>query len=65
MEQPNLITQLTALAHTLEPSHPQAPALLRWATEAAQRCKKDSWWRVLHKRWGPKRLESLWNRAER
>ncbi len=37
----------------------------RWATEAAQRCKKDSWWRLLHKRWGPKRLESLWNRAER
>ena len=37
----------------------------RWATEAAQRCKKDSWWRLLHQRWGPKRLESLWNRAER
>ena len=37
----------------------------RWATEAAQRCKKDSWWRLLHKRWAPKRLESLWNRAER
>ena len=25
--------------------------------EAAQRCKKDSWWRLLHKRWRPKRLE--------
>ena len=36
-----------------------------WATEATQRCKKDSWWRLLHKRWRPKRLESLWNRAER
>ena len=36
-----------------------------WATEATQRCKKDSWWRLLHKRWTPKRLESLWNRAER
>ena len=31
MEQPNLITQLSALAHTLGPSHPQAPPLLRWA----------------------------------
>ena len=31
MEQPNLTTQLAALAHALEPSHPQAPALLRWA----------------------------------
>jgi len=37
----------------------------RWATKAAQRCKNDSWWRLLHKRWRPKRLESLWNRAER
>ena len=37
----------------------------RSATEAAQRCKKDSWWRLLHKRWMPKRLVSLWNRAER
>ena len=34
-----------------------------WATEAAQRCKKDSWWRLLHKRWRPKRLENLLNRA--
>lgn len=31
MEQPNLTTQLAALAHALGPSHPQAPALLRWA----------------------------------
>ena len=31
MEQPNLIAQLSALAHTLGSSHPQAPALLRWA----------------------------------
>ena len=31
MEQPNLITQLSALAQTLEPSHPQALPLLRWA----------------------------------
>ena len=31
MEQPNLTTQLAALANALEPSHPQAPALLRWA----------------------------------
>ena len=31
MEKPNLSAQLAALAHTLEPSHPQAPALLRWA----------------------------------
>ena len=31
MEQPNLTTQLAALAHALEPSHPQAPALVRWA----------------------------------
>jgi hypothetical protein len=30
----------------------------RWATEAAQRCKNDSWWRLLHKRWRPKRLET-------
>ena len=37
----------------------------RWATEAAQRCNKDSWWRLLRKRWWPKRLQSLWNRAER
>ena len=37
----------------------------RWATEAAQRCKNDGWWRLLHKRWRPKRLENLWNRAER
>ena len=28
----------------------------RWATEAAQRCKKDSWWRLAGKRWRPKRL---------
>ena len=33
--------------------------------EAAQRCKNDSWWRLLRKRWRPKRLESLWSRAER
>ena len=31
MEQPNLIAQLSALASTLEKSHPQALALLRWA----------------------------------
>lgn len=31
MEQPNLTIQLAALAHALELSHPQAPALLRWA----------------------------------
>jgi hypothetical protein len=37
----------------------------RWATKAAQRCKKDSWWRLLHKRWMPKRQISLLNRAER
>jgi len=30
----------------------------RCATEAAQRCKNDSWWRLLHKRWRPKRLET-------
>lgn len=30
----------------------------RWATEAAQRCKNDSWWRLLHKRQRPKRLET-------
>ena len=35
------------------------------ATEAAQRCKKDSWWRLAGKRWRPKRQISLWNRAER
>ena len=26
--------------------------------EAAQRCKNDSWWRLLRKRWRPKRLET-------
>lgn len=31
MEHPTLTTQLAALAHTLEPSHPQALTLLRWA----------------------------------
>ena len=31
MENPSLSTQLSALASTLEKSHPQAPALLRWA----------------------------------
>ena len=31
MEQPNLTTQLAALAHALGPSHPQALPLLRWA----------------------------------
>jgi hypothetical protein len=30
----------------------------RWATEAAQRCKNDSWRRLLHKRWRPKSLET-------
>jgi hypothetical protein len=30
----------------------------RCATEAAQRCKNDSWWRLLHKRWRSKRLET-------
>jgi hypothetical protein len=30
----------------------------RWATEAAQRCKNDSWWRLLHRRQRPKRLET-------
>ena len=29
----------------------------RWATEAAQRCKKDSCPRLLYKRQRPKRLE--------
>lgn len=31
MEHPTLTTQLAALAHALEPSHPQSMALLRWA----------------------------------
>lgn len=31
MGHPTLTTQLAALARALEPSHPQAPALLRWA----------------------------------
>ena len=29
-----------------------------WATEAAQHCKNDSWWRLLHKCQRPKRLET-------
>ena len=29
----------------------------RWATKAAQRCKNDSWWRLLHKRQRPKGLK--------
>jgi hypothetical protein len=31
MEQPSLTTQLAGLADVLSTSHPQAPALLRWA----------------------------------
>ena len=27
-----------------------------WATKAAQRCKKDSWWRLTGMRCGPKTL---------
>ncbi len=30
----------------------------RWATEAAQRCKKDSRWRWMDERQRPKRLET-------
>ncbi len=33
-----------------QPSTRAQPKKNRWATEAAQRCKKDSWWRLLHKR---------------
>jgi hypothetical protein len=37
----------------------------RWATEAAQRCKKDSWWRLTGKRWRPKRLGKPLRHAKR
>jgi len=37
----------------------------RWATKAAQRCKNDSWWRLLQKRWRPIRLENPLDKAER
>ncbi len=37
----------------------------RWATKAAQHCKNDSWWRLLRKRWRPKRLENPLDKAER